>query len=336
MWQAVVWVLSMVVNQQTRADLPFAKMQALGNDFVVVEASELERLAQRFPPLGFLQEIATSSDGPGKNLGLSQIARILCDRHFGVGADGLIVVCPPTNSESLLAWRFFNADGSQSSMCGNGLRCLARFAQLQGKTKEKCFSIETEVGAVALELKDDEQISCDLNQPILASNKIPVAGNQREPVVKEKLSVQDKEFVISCVSMGNPHCVVFEPNILADDFVNYAQAIQAHDFFPEGVNVEFVQVLPTLAEDETSHVKVFVCERGCGPTLACASGAAAVLVAGVLEGRLQRKTKVEMPGGTLEVNWSADDNHVRITGPASRIYNGVFDLGELLAEAKKN
>lgn len=319
----------MVVNQQIKADLPFAKMQALGNDFVVVESSNLEKLAMLSPRLQALADLGKNSQAARKTL--SEMARLICDRHFGVGADGLIVVCPATDKQSLLAWQFFNSDGSVSSMCGNGLRCLARWTHLQSKTTLRKFSIETEAGAVAVEFADNDKITCDLNQPTLESNKIPVTGNTRKQVVQELIQIERAKFVATCLSMGNPHCVIFEPAISENDFLVSAEAIQAHDFFPEGVNVEFAQVLDAGKNGKPSHVKVFVCERGCGPTLACASGAAAVCVAGVLEGRLQRETRVDMPGGTLAVSWSADDNHVRITGPANQIYSGVFDLSGSLS-----
>jgi diaminopimelate epimerase len=295
-----------------RNGVAFTKMQALGNDFVFVDERDLaaipasKQLLQDLPLHGAL------------------LARAVCDRHFGIGADGLIVVRKAQDPQCAVSWLYLNSDGSQSAMCGNGLRCLALYSVENGLVNERQFKVETAVGAVGVSMIDSDCITSDLGEPTLSSAGIPVAvvaaaGNTKE-VVRHSLQSGKTQFNATCVGLGNPHCVIFESPVAADERALLAPQIQALPFFPEGVNVEFVDVL------SPAEARVFVWERGCGPTLACASGAAAVLVAGVLEGRLSRQATIRLPGGALLVSWSEDDRHVRITGPARTMFKGAFDL----------
>ncbi|HEY9871543.1 MAG TPA: diaminopimelate epimerase [Candidatus Obscuribacterales bacterium] len=291
--------------------LEFAKMQALGNDFVVVSQTDLERL----------HPVRCQED-------LGKVAAALCNRHFGVGADGLVVVRQPDRPDCQLGWAYFNCDGSTAAMCGNGLRCLGLWAVERQLVDRQPFKVSTAHGPVEIDVRDRDSITVDLGQPVLDSSSIPIAGPPRKKVVQEQLTVEDSTFSFTCVSMGNPHCVIFNPAVDPHDYLHLAPLIQHLNLFPEGVNVEFALT------DDPGHAKVFVWERGCGPTLACASGAAAVLVAGVLEGRLVRQATIGLPGGCLAV-WWGEDGHVRLTGPAREIYRGAVDLAQVLAEAQR-
>jgi diaminopimelate epimerase len=303
-----------VVTSGKSAVLPFTKMQALGNDFVVVSEQELSAC---------LSECGLPGPWQEQSAGL---ARLLCDRHFGVGADGLIVARAAQRVDCELSWLYTNSDGSPAVMCGNGLRCLALWAVNRQVVKPPAFAIETAIGPVAVQFRGQDEIEIDLGEPILGSERIPVHGQPRQPVLKEKLPVGTPPLTASCVSMGNPHCVIFEPDASEDQLASLAAEIQAAPFFPEGVNVEFA-----FAE-RTNLVRVLVWERGCGATLACASGAAATVVAGVLEDRLERTSEVKLPGGSLSVTWSAENNRVSLSGPARESFSGTIDLSALLAE----
>jgi diaminopimelate epimerase len=304
-------------SDSSGALMNFAKMQGLGNDFVVVAESEIRRLPRA-------DELLEDDSGL-----LSQLAKYVCDRHFGVGADGLIVVRNSDRKDCQVGWTYINSDGSSSVMCGNGLRCLALFAQESGLVSDRSFSVSTKKGPVAIQFDGANRITSDLGEPILEANNIPTSEKHANQLLKHPLRVGNLTMGATCVSMGNPHCVIFESGYSAVETRELAPKIQELPFFPESVNVEFVDVL------SPSHAKVFVWERGCGPTLACASGAAAVLVAGVLEERLSRTSTIELPGGPLEVSWSAEDNHVRITGPATMVFEGKIDVSPVLGGAAK-
>lgn len=278
--------------------LPFAKMHGLGNDFVLVRKEDLASLT-----LG--QEILAD----WKNSGAA-LARTLCDRHFGIGADGFILVSPADDKQCEIAWTFLNSDGSSSDMCGNGLRCLALFHNLSNQSEKRQFFVQTNVGAMPVSFNGPDQITIDLKEPIIEGTK--------QTIVADGVS-----FTATCVNMGNPHCVIFAPPINENEYFQHAPKIQQLAEFPQGVNVEFAHALSPAK----ARVKVF--ERGAGATLACATGAAATLVAGVLESRLNRQATIELPGGNLEVEWSETDNHVRLTGPAAFAFTGTIDISSL-------
>jgi len=295
--------------------LPFAKMHGLGNDFVLVRQEDLASLSLGREILADWQNSAAI------------LARTLCDRHFGIGADGFILVSPPDDKECEVAWTFLNSDGSHSDMCGNGLRCLALFHNLSSQSEKREFFVQTNIGAMPVAFNGPEKITINLKEPILQSKQIPFHGQAKNQIVKETITVDGASFTITCVNMGNPHCVIFAPSIKEQDYLRYAPQIQQLPEFPEGVNVEFVEVL------SLDRARVIVFERGAGLTLACATGAAAVLVAGVLESRLKRKATIELPGGNLEVDWSNKDNHVRLTGPATFAFTGTIDISSFRRSA---
>ena len=282
--------------------LTFTKMQALGNDFVVIREEDLNNwLCGNF-----------GHDAPG----LSELARKLCHRNFGIGADGLILVS--TNSASCdVSWVFLNNDGSSSLMCGNGLRCLSLWCVLNGAVRQQAFTVETGKGPVKVFFKDADHITTDLGEPILQSALIPVSGSSHGKVVAYELALSTRTVTVTCVGMGNPHCLIFEPNFPQTEFAQVAGEIQRHPFFPQGVNVSFV------TSYDRASANVVVWERGCGPTLACASAAAAVLVAGVLENRLERQATINLPGGALQIEWRQSDNCIHISGPARVSFVGT-------------
>jgi diaminopimelate epimerase len=289
-------------------------MQALGNDFVVLSEGDLLELAQGKDLLKDWRR-----QGP-------KLARWLCDRHFGVGADGLILVCKTDRKDCQLSWSYLNSDGSFSRMCGNGVRCLALYALDRSLIGGAELLLSTEVGPVKINVRDAQAIESYLGEPVLDSIKVPVGGAPRAQVVGERIEVGGHSLTVTCLSMGNPHCVVFDSRLTRAQQEALAPAIQSLAFFPESVNVEFVEV------SDRTHARVFVWERGAGPTLACASGAAAAVVAGVMEDRLDREVTIELPGGRLVVAWSKEDNQVRITGPAAMTFRGVVDLAAFVTE----
>lgn len=297
-----------------RKYLAFSKMQALGNDFVIVSDAALA------------SAVTQSNAFESWQAGQAELARVLCDRHFGIGADGLIVAKPTDRADCQLSWQYINSDGSPARMCGNGLRCLALWAVLNEWVSSLEFSVSTQIGPVPVRFDSADQITIDLGVPILESGGIPVSGQQRSPVLREALNVSGMTLYFTGVSMGNPHCVVFNPSLDCKDYERVANEIQSLPLFPEGVNVEFAKI------ESRGHVRVEVWERGCGRTLACATGAAATLVAGVLEEHLDRKARIDLPGGSLVVEWSELDNRVRLSGPARMTFSGSVDLAALLTE----
>lgn len=278
--------------------LPFTKMQGTGNDFIVVDLTEGDR------PVNW-----------------SLLVPRLCDRHYGIGADGLVLVLPSEQADFRM--RILNADGSEPEMCGNGLRCFAYYVHNYGLTDQLSMTVETGAGVLTAELLVDDDhptaVRIDMGAPRLARDSIPMQGEPTDRVVLERLSVGDRHFDVTAVSMGNPHAVTFLEDLADSSFEGYGPQIEAHAAFPQRANAEFVQV---LARD---HLRVKVWERGVGPTLACGTGACAALVAGVLTDRTDRRALVELPGGTLEVVWE-EGGHVLMTGPAEVVFTGVIDL----------
>lgn len=307
-------VTTIVSDKNTRLEIPFAKMQGLGNDFVFIDEADLQGSdAGR-------DLLARWSDVKGT------LASTLCDRRFGIGADGLILVRKANDARCLLGWSYTNSDGSPSAMCGNGIRCLALWAHRRGLIQKEEFLVDTEIGAIPVVFQSEDRITTDLGQPALESERIPISGQSREKVLRAPLTLNERTVHVTCVNMGNPHCVLFEHGLSDDLLPAIASQVQLHPFFLEGVNVEFVRV----ESSAKAHVEVW--ERGAGRTLACATGAAAVLVAGVLEERLDRQAEIVLPGGSLYIDWSTKDNHVRITGPAKFVFDGNVDLSPLLSK----
>ncbi len=275
-------------------------MQGLGNDFIVVDA------------------VNQNLD----DLNLPDLSQRLCDRHFGIGADGLILVLPSDHSDFKM--RIFNADGSEPQMCGNGIRCFARFVYENGLIEKEVFSVETLAGVIvpALILRDGkvQLIEVDMGPATLERSKIPMRGEHATQVVAEPVEVDGVSYPVTAVSMGNPHAVIFVDNLKDIDIEKIGPKFEHHALFPERTNTEFVQV---LAPNEAVMV---VWERGSGETLACGTGACAVTVAGVLNGKLDRKSLIHLPGGDLSIEWQASDNHVMMTGPAVTVFKGEVTI----------
>lgn len=270
----------------------FTKMHGLGNDFIVME--------------DFMLRLT----------GLDDLSRRLCHRNFGIGADGLVLLQPSDCAEFKM--RIFNADGSEAEMCGNALRCTARYLYERGFTSDTQVTLEVyhavKTARIQLDGGTVAAVEVDMGEPMLDSGLIPVSGAVRR-VVEEEIDAAGRTFSVTAVSMGNPHCVVFSDDLTGIPLEHWGQAIENHRMFPAKTNVEFVQI------NTRGEARVTVWERGVGPTLACGSGACAVLVAGVLTGRLDTLAKVHLPGGTLTVEWR-QDNHIYMTGPACEVFRG--------------
>ncbi|XP_057770570.1 diaminopimelate epimerase, chloroplastic-like isoform X2 [Salvia miltiorrhiza] len=285
--------------------LHFVKYHGLGNDFILIDNRDSEE-----PKITTKQAVK------------------LCDRNFGIGADGVIFALPGTNGTDY-TMRIFNSDGSEPEMCGNGVRCFARFiAELENLHGKKSFNVHTGAGLIVPEIQEDGKVRVDMGQPILEASDVPtkLTANKDRAAVKAKLDVDGLVWNVTCVSMGNPHCVTFGTescNDLQVDELNLAEIgpkFEHHLMFPARTNTEFVQVF------SPSHLKMRVWERGAGATLACGTGACAVVVAAVLEGRADRRCTVDLPGGPLDIEWRESDNHIYMTGPAEFVFYGSLTL----------
>ncbi|MGD9496365.1 MAG: diaminopimelate epimerase [Armatimonadota bacterium] len=285
----------------------FTKLHGLGNDYVYVDAHD--------------QDLGAYD--------LGKLSALVSDRHFGVGSDGLILVLPSEIADFRM--RIFNPDGSESSMCGNGIRGLAKYVYEHGRTARTDLEIETGAGIIRPRLTvEDGRVTCvsvDMGAPRLARRDIPMSGEPAdEPVIDEPLQVGGHVLRVTCVSMGNPHCVSFVDSVEDAPVCELGPRIERHLAFPERTNVEFVQVI------DQAHVRVRVWERGAGETLACGTGASAACVACALNGLSNRALQVELPGGCLDIRW-ADDDHVLMAGPAEEVCSGELP-DEFLAPAK--
>lgn len=273
----------------------FSKWHGLGNDFVIVN--------------GFTEKIEN----------YPQMAVQVCDRHTGVGADGLVVVLPSTVAD--FEMRIFNSDGSEAEMCGNVTRCMARYVYENGLTDKTKITLETKAGIIKPELIFIDgilsTIRVDMGEPRLKRSEIPMSGEENDKVVSEVLTVQGVEHFITCVSMGNPHCIIFVNDLAETDLALIGPMVEKHPIFPRKTNVEFVQVL------NKQKVRMRVWERGAGITMACGTGACATLVAGVLTGKIDRQAVVELDGGELVIEWGLD-NHVYMSGPAVEVFRGEY------------
>ena len=273
----------------------FTKWQGCGNDFVLFDCLQ--------------DDIAD----------YAALASKVCDRHYGVGADGILVVLPSAQADFRM--RIFNTDGSEAEMCGNGIRCFARYLYDFGLTQETRFTVETGAGIlvpeIVLEGGKVKGIKVDMGEPHLLGEEIPVVGFDGAKVIDKSMSVDGQEYHFTAVSMGNPHCVIFVDD--AENFPIYelGHKFEEHALFPKKTNTEFVEV------KDRQHVRMRVWERGAAVTLACGTGSCATVVAGILNGKLDREaaTEVELDGGKLSIHW-ANDNHVFMTGPAELVFSG--------------
>ncbi len=273
--------------------IKFTKMHGLGNDYVYMDAIH--------------QHIENEST----------LAQFVSNRNFGIGSDGLILICKSEKADFKM--RMFNSDGSEAEMCGNGIRCVGKFVYDKGLTQKTEVTIETLAGIKTLQLNVKEgkveTVKVDMGEPILEPNEIPVISEEN-PVKNLKLKAEDKEFVFTCVSMGNPHAITIVENTKEFDVEKYGKVLEVDKAFPNKTNVEFIEIV------DKNNIKMRVWERGAGETLACGTGACASVVACVLNNLTERNVNVELLGGKLEIEWNKNDNHVYMTGPAVTVFEG--------------
>ena len=276
--------------------IKFTKMHGLGNDYVYIDCTK-----------------------NGEPHDVSSLAQKMSDRHFGVGSDGIILICKSDVADFKM--RMFNFDGSEAEMCGNGIRCVGKFVYDKGLTSKTMVSIETLAGIKILKLnvKDGkvETVRVDMGEPILAPDKIPVISEE-EPVKNLNIEIEGRNFKFSCVSMGNPHAITVVEDTKNFDVQKYGKVLEVDKHFPKRCNIEFIEII------DDQNIKMRVWERGAGETLACGTGACATAVACNLNGYTKNKVNVELLGGTLEIQWNKDDNHVYMTGPATTVFEGEY------------
>lgn len=282
-------------------NIKFTKMQGLGNDFIIVDFEEYKKL-------GIKQE------------DLSELAKKLCHRNFGIGADGLIVINPNTKDTDI-GWFFYNSDGTTAQMCGNGVRCFARYVYDKKIIGKKIFSIETLAGTIIPEITSENTVKVNMSKPILEPSKIPA---NVENNLNFDLVLAERTFKANAVSMGNPHCLIFTEEDTKQMALKYGSQIETHKIFPEKTNVEFIKVL------SRNEINLDVWERGCAITLACGTGACASVVAAILNNLCDKKVKVNLPGGALTIEWDGSpentDKEVFMSGPAEYSFTGEIDI----------
>lgn len=275
--------------------ISFTKMQALGNDFILIDKRTKS-----------LQNI-------------SRLSRVLCDRRFGIGADQVLVL--ENSKKADFKMRIFNADGSQVEMCGNGIRCLAKYIWDNKlsirRSHSRQLKIETPAGIIIPE-KSGQLIKVDMGEPELEGKRIPV--NQTGRVINHPLVIGGMTFKITCISMGNPHAVVVVNNVQKAPLQKYGSMIENYKFFSKRTNVEFIQIV------NRKKIKMRVWERGAGETMACGTGASAAVVASSLLSLTDRRVTVYLPGGKLLIEWSSKNNHVYMSGPAVKVFEGIINL----------
>ena len=277
--------------------LEFIKMHGLGNDYVYMDAIN--------------QKIENKSE----------LAKKISDRHFGIGSDGLILICKSDIADFKM--QMFNSDGTEAEMCGNGIRCVGKFVYDNGFTNKENLTIETLAGIKRLELiiqnKTVKEVKVDMGEPILEPKKIPVTSEEN-PVKNLNLNILDRTFRFTCVSMGNPHAITFiDEDVKCFNIEKYGKIAEVDEVFPKRTNVEFINVI------NKNKIKMRVWERGAGETLACGTGACASAVAAVLNNLTGRNVIVELLGGNLEIEWNTQDNHIYMTGPATTVFKGTYD-----------
>jgi diaminopimelate epimerase len=275
-------------------EISFTKMQGLGNDFVVIDATS--------QPI----ELTTEQ------------VRFLADRRFGVGCDQVLLVEPPRQSEVDFTYRIFNADGGEVEQCGNGARCFARYVRDHGLTRKKDIAVATRAGLISLHVEADGQITVDMGIPQFEPEVIPFEAEARAETYPLQLASTDVD--ISVVSMGNPHAVLRVEEVENAPVDSLGPEIEAHPRFPRHVNVGFMQIV------DRQHINLRVYERGAGETLACGTGACAAVVVGRQRGWLDDKVTVSLPGGNLRIQWSGEGQVVMMTGPAVSVFEGRVRL----------
>ncbi len=277
----------------------FTKMHGCGNDYVYIN--------------GFEEHVENKSD----------LAIRLSDRHFGIGGDGVIFINPSANAD--FEMEMYNADGSRAEMCGNGIRCVAKYVFDKGLTDKTSLCIEScgEVKHIELMLEDGKvsMVKVNMGSPVLRANRIPILS-EKEEVIQEEIEVDGMVFHMTAVSMGNPHVVMFVDDVENMDLEKIGPLFEHHPLFPNRVNAEFVKVI------DRKNVKMRVWERGSGETLACGTGCCATAVACILNGLTEEQVTVKLLGGSLTIQWDREQNLIFMTGPATTVFEGVIDLRE--------
>ena len=277
--------------------MKFTKWQGCGNDFLLIDCRE--------------NELAD----------YGAFAKKSCDRHFGVGGDGVLVILDSDKADFRM--RIFNADSSEAEMCGNGIRCFARYLYDNHITDKKKFTVETGAGILVPEIVEKDGVvtgvRVDMGEPVLEADKIPMAGYGNRRVVNEPVEVAGRKWNITGVSMGNPHCVVFVDDIKTTPIEEVGPIFEVQERYPKKTNTEFVQVL------DRQHMRMRVWERGAAITLACGTGACATLTAAVLNGKTDRRAEITLDGDKLDIEWSEKDNHIYMTGPAVQVFAGEVE-----------
>ena len=273
--------------------LEFTKMHGLGNDYVYMDAIH--------------QHIENESS----------LAQCVSNRNFGIGSDGLILICESKVADFKM--RMFNSDGSEAEMCGNGIRCIGKFVYDKHLTDKITIKVETLAGIKTLNLNTKnnkvDTVRVDMGEPILEAEKIPVVSKE-QPVRNLEIEAKNLKFKFSCVSMGNPHAITIVEEVDKFDVKKYGEIIEKDKAFPKKTNVEFVEI------KDKEHLKMRVWERGAGETLACGTGASATAVACNINGLTSNHVWIELLGGILEIEWNKQDNHVYMTGPAVTVFEG--------------
>ena len=280
--------------------IKFTKMHGLGNDYVYIDCTEEQKI---------------------KNI--SSLAQFISNRHFGVGSDGLILICKSDIADFKM--RMFNYDGTEAEMCGNGIRCVGKFVYDKGLTKKDNITVETLAGIKKLKFNikegNVETVEVDMGEPILEPDKIPVISE--EAIVKNlEIKARENEFKFTCVSMGNPHAITIVDNTKDFNIEKYGPVLEKDEHFPRRANIEFIELV------DKNNIKMRVWERGAGETLACGTGACASVVACALNGYIENEANVELLGGTLKIRWDKENNHIYMTGPATTVFEGEIDYKE--------
>lgn len=277
--------------------MKFTKMHGIGNDYVYINCFEEQ------------------VENP------EELAIKVSDRHFGIGSDGLILIKPSKVADCEMA--MYNADGSRSEMCGNGVRCVGKYAYDNGIAKKEMITVETLAGIKTLKFQIDEEtdtvtaVTVNMGEPIFEPEKIPVVYEEN-PVKAVPITVDGQEYEITCISMGNPHAVTFVKDVASLNLEEIGPKFENHEKFPRRVNTEFIELV------DREHMKMRVWERGSGETLACGTGACASAVAAILNGHVERKVEIELLGGKLVIFWNPEDNCVYMTGAATTVFTGEF------------
>lgn len=276
--------------------MKFTKMHGLGNDYVYIDCLN-----------------QTIKDP-------SYASKFISDRHFGIGSDGMVLILQSDVADFRM--RMFNPDGSESEMCGNAIRCVGKYVFDNGLTSKTKITIETLAGIKVLEMTVQnnkvELVKVDMGKPVLESANIPVVST-KERFISELVKIDGKDYSVTCVSMGNPHAVAYVDNVDAFNLEVVGPKMEKHEIYPNRINAEFVEVI------DKKSLKMRVWERGTGETLACGTGACAVLVASVLNGLSERKATVKLLGGDLLIEWDESENKVYMTGPATKVFDGEIN-----------